>query len=284
MYVKNYALITGASSGIGKSMAVELGKKKINLLLVALPNTGLRQTAIQLTESYGIDTKYLEVDLTNAQAAASVYAWVKNCNVALRILINNAGIGTQLPFDETGESVVEQMLKLNNQAMVMLTHYLLPELKLHSPSYLMNVGSLASFMSIPGKAVYAASKSFVYTFSSALRMELKSYGVQVCCLCPGGTLTSTQVLGNLNKMNPVSRLFMQQPDQVAQVAIQRMLKGKALIVPGWWNRVFLFLYRFLPSVLVRLIIESVFNARNKLRIVEERPTQRQAAILAFAGW
>ena len=156
-----------------------MASKKVNLILAALPETGLPETARQISTDYNVEVKFCELDLTQEGAASYLYAWCRQQNVKI------AGLGTQSSFVNTAVSDLETMLKLNNQALVMLTYYFIPELKANRPSNILNVGSLASFMNIPGKAVYSASKSFIYSFSLSLRMELKSHKINVSCCAPG---------------------------------------------------------------------------------------------------
>lgn len=254
----SYAVVTGASSGIGKAIAIELANKKINLILIALPNTGLAEVAQQISSDYQVVAKYCEIDLTQEGAAKYVYEWCKQQQVKINTLVNNAGLGTQGSFENNTVTDLQVMLKLNNQALVMLAYYFLPELKLNSPSHILDVGSLASFMNIPGKAVYSASKSFIYSFSLSLRMELKPYHINVSCLCPGGTLTSERVMKNFNQVKYAGKSWLQKPACVASEAVSQLYQGKKLIIPGWHNKFLFQLQTLLPDYVVDLILTSLF--------------------------
>lgn len=254
----SYAVVTGASSGIGKAIAVELASKRVNLILVALPHTGLTEVAQQISSDYSVEVKFCEIDLTQKGAARYVYEWCKGLDIRINMLINNAGLGTLGSFERSNVTDLEVMLKLNNQALVMLAYYFLPELKLNSPSNILNVGSLASFMNIPGKAVYSASKSFIYSFSRSLRMELRPYDINVSCLCPGGTLTSERVIKHFNQVKYAGKAWLQKPEQVASEAINQLYQGKKLIIPGWYNKFLYKLRALLPEFVVERMLTTLF--------------------------
>ena len=250
---RNFALVTGASSGIGRAIALELARRQ-----VALPHTGLSDTAFQIENNYPVEVKYCELDLTTEGAIHYLYNWCRNQQVKINTLINNAGVGTLAAFERTDISDLETMLKLNNQALVMLSYYFLPELRRNGPANILNVGSLASFMNIPGKAVYSASKSFIYSFSLALRMELRPYKINVSCLCPGGTITSNRVIKNIGQVRLAAKMMLQMPDEVAKEAVHKMYQGKKLIIPGWQNKFLYNLWVFLPQAIVDMILIAIF--------------------------
>ena len=133
---RNFALVTGASSGIGKAIALELARKHVNLVLVALPQTGLREVANQILMNFSVEVKFCELDLTHADAASYLYQWCRQQNISINVLINNAGIGTHTSFERTSISDLETMLKLNNQALVMLAYYFIPELRRNGPAHI----------------------------------------------------------------------------------------------------------------------------------------------------
>jgi uncharacterized protein len=260
---QSYAVVTGASSGIGRALAIELAAKNINLILVALPDTGLSETALQISNEYNVEVKFCELDLTKEGAAHYFYNWCKGSDVRIKMLINNAGLGSQCAFENTTVSELETMLKLNNQALVMLAYYFLPELKLNSPAHILNVGSLASFMSIPGKAVYSASKSFICSFSFSLRMELRSDKINVSCLCPGATITNERVINNIKMTGFAGKGLTQNPKDVAHEAVRQMFRGKKLIIPGWHNKFLYKLWAFLPQRAVDFILTGLFFNKEK---------------------
>ncbi len=255
---KSFVLITGASSGIGKALAFEFARYGQNLLLVALPGTGLEDVARQVKEQFSLDVNFLCIDLTLPGSAADVLQWCRIHAFKVSVLVNNAGFGNLELFEDSDPELLCNMMELNNRAVIMLTHLFLPELRKFKQSYLMNLGSLASFMPIPGKSVYAASKSFVYAFSHSLYLELKSTNIHVSCLCPGGTMTP-KVQSFLSEMKFRRKGFCQLPEEVAKAAVKHLYKKRFRIVPGLPNRFLYWLTQILPMPVKIMIIQSVFK-------------------------
>ena len=185
-----YALITGASQGLGRALAEECARRRMHVLLVALPRTGLRELGAAIAARYGVECHYLEQDLTDPSGPEQVAHWVAAHGWHLRVLINNAGVSTHGLFEDTSLESNELMMNLNMAAVVRTTHLLIPTLKSHRPSYILNVASLAAMGPMPYMPVYAASKAFVFSFTLALRKELQRSGIRVSVLCPGGMPTN----------------------------------------------------------------------------------------------
>jgi uncharacterized protein len=258
MNTSPFALITGASSGIGKAIAFELASRKKNLLLVALPNTGLKKIAQDLCTNHAILVHSLEVDLTEEHATENVYQWCIRNHYPVDVLINNAGFGNLSALEKTVSEEIITMINLNSKALALMTHRFIPLLKRHPRAYLLNVGSLASFMPVPNKSIYAATKSFVYAFSYSLRLELMSTGISVSCLCPGSTITGTNA-SEIIKRTKVNKSFIQLPEEVASIAVRELLRGTFRIIPGSHNLIFYRLRQWLPEILVIWILQRVFN-------------------------
>jgi uncharacterized protein len=279
-YQKNYALVTGASSGIGRAIAEELARRKINLVLIALPGTGLEETAEKIADKYQVDTLAYAVDLTEREASTKILQWCRDQHVAVRILVNNAGIGNISNLEDAEAETLNNIMLLNNHALTMITYTFLRSMKNSSPSYIMNVGSLASFLPIPRKAVYAASKSFVYAFSCSLSNELRGTGVSVSCLCPGGTLTSESVRQNTQSLSYKGNLFVQTAEQVAKEAVTGMFRRKRRIIPGVVNKFLFLLWTILPYNVASAILIMIFN-KDKRQEKITRPLTRRFFSMAF---
>ncbi len=164
MPLKYYTLITGASMGFGKTLALECANRKMHLILVALGGENLHKFSDYLKKHYGIDAITLEMDLTEDNACYDLYEQVTALGLKVNMLINNAGVGCTELFVDGCINKYQQQIKLNVLVTTMLTHLFLGMLKEHSPSYILNVGSLASFFSLPKKQVYGATKSYVFLF------------------------------------------------------------------------------------------------------------------------
>jgi short-subunit dehydrogenase len=279
-YQRNYALVTGASSGIGKAIAEELARQEINLVLIALPYTGLDETAKKIKDEYQVSVLTYPIDLTQQDAAAKILQWCKTQNIVVRVLVNNAGMGNIANLEDSKAETLNNMMLLNNHALTMITYTFLRSMKTCSPSYIMNVGSLASFLPIPRKAVYAASKSFVYAFSCSLSNELRGTGVSVSCLCPGGTLTSESVRNNTQSMSYKGSLFIQTADEVAKEAVAGMFQKKRRIIPGWSNKLLFLLWTILPYQIASSILIKIFNKQQHGGKVS-RPERRRLPSMAF---
>ncbi len=255
---KKYTLITGASAGIGKAMAEECASRKLNLLLVALPDTGLLQVANQLQQQYHIDAKILELNLTDTAAMQYLYDWCEEQQLSIDVLINNAGVGNCSAFESTSLCDYMEMIQLNTQTVVSLTRLFIPKLRQHQQSYILNVGSLASLMPVPYKSVYSATKSFVYTFSRSLQIELMQFGIHVSCLCPGPTETKSAT-NRSALMGQKSKMLMLSAETVAKIAIEGMYNQKGLIIPGWKSRMVLKLNSLIPFSIKGYWMEKMFK-------------------------
>ncbi|MCH8902651.1 MAG: SDR family NAD(P)-dependent oxidoreductase [Bacteroidetes bacterium] len=253
-----YALITGGSEGIGRDMSIVLAEKKINIILVALPGSELEEHAGYLATEFKVKVEHYGIDLTEAGSQAKVYEWCRSKNLPVFMLINNAGFGYDGAFEKNDLAKFRKMILLNNMAPVELTHYFIPELKKHKVSYILNVGSMASFFQVPYKAIYSASKNFIYAFSRAIREELKYDSVHVSCLCPGPTITNVDVKQRIEGQGFLVKFAQMKSDRVAKIAINGLLKNKAFIIPGLSYKFFYIITRILPkSVLYAMFTKQL---------------------------
>lgn len=183
----DWALITGASSGIGWEYSRQLAARGLNVVLVARREARLEALATALQQEFGVRALVLVEDLTTAGAAERVERRVEAHGLRLRLLVNNAAAGRWGPFEACTRERYRAMLGLNVVALVELTHALLPRLAAAAPAAVVNVASAAAYQPVPYMAVYAASKAFVMSFSQALHAEWRARGVLVQTLVPGPT-------------------------------------------------------------------------------------------------
>lgn len=254
-----FTLITGASSGIGKALAEEGAKRGWNLALVSLPGENLKEFSESLGKNHPIKTEFLEIDLTEENAAGSVYEWCRNRDIRLDKLINNAGVGMGDHFENMSQKFYVKMMRLNMVSLVSLTRLFLPELKKLPSAYILNAGSMAGFYPSPYKAVYAASKSFVNMFSLALKEELCQSGISVSVLSPGSVATNEGVKKRIPKNFYLARVTLLSSDQVARIALNKMLKGKGLIIPGFINKFYYFAGYVFPNKLRAKFLSRLFR-------------------------
>ncbi len=264
---KKYALITGASLGIGKAMAYECANRNINLLLIALPGKEFEYLLTSLRKNYSIDVHHLSIDLTVEDAGKTILEWVEANNFSINILINNAGIGGNCMFEHGNIDYYLKMIKLNIMAMTSLTYYMIPKLKEHKEAYILNLSSVEAYMPLPYKSVYTGTKNYIYAFSLALREEMKHYNIKVSVLCPGPTITNRGGLQRIKAHGKKSKIMVLMAKQVARIAIREMFKSKGIIIPGGANVIMARFSRMIPILLRMRILEKMFRVYRTKEIV-----------------
>jgi len=257
--MENYALITGASKGIGKALAQLLAQQGCNLLLVARSETALQELAASIEAEYKVKAQYLAIDLSETGAAKAVAEWSLGLSVPLSILINNAGYGLWGHFDQLGLPEQMNMLSLNINAVVELTHLLLPALKTQQQSYILNVASTAAYQAVPTLALYSASKAFILSYSRAIRYELKDTPISVSCLCPGPTDTGFVQRAGMDAIAHIADKFNMSPQKVAEIGLKGMFNKKAEIITGFLNKVSAFGARHLSKALVEKVSAGLYK-------------------------
>jgi short-subunit dehydrogenase len=259
-----FTLITGASAGIGKALAEECAKKNRNLILISLPGENLEKLSESLRDKYKIHVKFFEIDLTQDDAPHRVYRWTLGQGLSVNRLINNAGMGYRGSFEEYSPQFFDVMMRLNMISVVTLTRLFLPELKKHEFAEILNLGSMAAFLPIPYKAVYAATKAFIYSFSIALREELRGTGVNVFILCPGSVPTNNEVKNRIETDGWLSKISLLPPQKVAQIALSKMEDRVLVIVPGLVNRIYMLLGKLVPKSTRPRMMARVFRKNHSL--------------------
>lgn len=255
---KKFTLITGASAGLGKALAEECARRGMNLILVSLPEDALHALGASLQKTYGVEVHCLEMDLTQPEVPLNLARTVTQ-RFAVNMLINNAGVGGSMPLEKASAGYIDNMLQLNIRALCLLTHQLIPELKRHERSYVLNVSSLAAFSPIPFKTAYPASKAFVYSYSRCLRAELSRTSVQVTVLNPGPILTNPDVKKRVQKYGWLGRLSALTPEWTARMAIRSTLRGRGVIIPGIIAKMSVFLMKLVPTGIRLFILTRMLN-------------------------
>jgi len=257
--MNKYALVTGASKGIGLSISIELAKLGYHVMLVARSEVELKAIAEQLEREYKIIALYYFADLSDSNAVLEVASWCKSHTSSLAILVNNAGYGLWGNFEQLLLADQLNMLQLNINAVIALTHHLLPVLKMQQQSYILNISSTAAYQAVPTLAVYAASKAFILSYSRALRFELKDSAVAVSCLCPGPTATGFASRAGMDALAALAEKFNTPPKVVAEAGLKGMFNKKAEIVPGFINKVSAIGPALLPKSLIEAISARLFS-------------------------
>ncbi|HXH19028.1 MAG TPA: SDR family oxidoreductase [Chitinophagales bacterium] len=256
----SYSLITGASRGIGRAIAFELASRKRNVLLTARSQAQLEETAATIQQRHGVEAAVFALDLSLESAPEKILSFCRGKNIAVDILVNNAGYGLWGDFEKLPLNEVVNMMRLNMENIVKLTHLFIPELKKKTESYILNVASTAGYQAIPKLAVYAASKAFLISFTRALRHELKAGGISVSCLSPGTTTTDfIQRAQMSDAIRRKAEKVTMPPEAVARIAVDGMFSGKAEIIPGAMNILTVQLASLAPKIIVERIAASIYK-------------------------
>jgi hypothetical protein len=253
-----YTLITGGSHGIGRALAEECARRGQSLVLIALPNELLDNTAIELRKRYSVDVRTLGLDLSREDSIEHILDWLQRSQLIISRLINNVGFGRSGLLETHPLSEYRTMMRLNNETTVSLTYALLPQLRANRGSML-NVSSMEATLPLPYKAVYTGTKSFIYAFSLAMREELRPDGVDVSVLCPGPVLTNEDGLKRIEAQGSRSKLLVKLPEDIAPVAIDQWMKGRGVIIPGRLPKVIIYVMHFIPVPLKMRILERIFS-------------------------
>ncbi|MBL0202318.1 MAG: SDR family NAD(P)-dependent oxidoreductase [Chitinophagaceae bacterium] len=242
-----FALIAGGSKGIGYSIAEALAKRNYNLILIARNKDSLVAAKNKLEAAYPVHVEILVKDLAFENAATEIATWCTERKINLKMLCNVAGLGGERDYLSYPLDSLRYMVRLNLESVMALTLTLLPLLEKNTPSYILNVASMAGFAPIPIKNLYAATKSAVVSFSYSLRYQLKDKNISVSCLCPGPVFTKPSIekytkekLGNLGMKMAVP------VKKVGEVAVKKTLRGKMIIVPGGLAKTLSGVVRFFP--------------------------------------
>jgi len=226
---ESYAVVTGASQGLGKAFAENLAEKNINLILISLPDQNLKELSLQISEAYGVKVLYYEVDLSIQENVLKLTDWL-NASFDIHILINNAGLGGTIKFVEATHNYINNILQVNVMATSIITHQLLPNLLRQPKAYVLNVSSMAAFSPIGFKTVYPASKTFIHSFSIGLREELKHSNVSVSVVNPGAMKTNLNVSKRIEKQGFLGKLTLLDPDKVAKACVDKLFRKKSVIL------------------------------------------------------
>lgn len=233
-FMKEFILITGASSGIGYAMAQLLAAKKYNLIIVARRYHLLTALKAELTNQYGVEIHCIEKDLSQPDSAFALYQCIKDNGYSVTHLVNNAGFGGYGSILETSLAEEMKMITLNIASLVVLTKLFAKDMAQKKFGRILNVASLLSFIPLPYYSVYAATKTFVLSFSETIAAELEGTGVVVTTLCPGTVETKfhTTAMRKTKAMHankPVAAI------EVASAGVNLLLNGKGKKIVGFKN-------------------------------------------------
>jgi len=243
--MSRWALVTGATAGIGESFARKLAGEGFNLILVARDEARLAAKASQLEEAHGITTHVIVADLTTETGCDAVERYIDEHEVD--VLINNAGYGLNQSFTKSEIDEEQKVLNILVRTPMRLTHRVLPQMKLRNSGVIVNVASVAGF--IAGGA-YSAMKSYLTVLTESLHADLAGTNIKVSALCPGFTRTEFHQRAGM-KMNALPNIMWLDSDRLVEKAWKDANRGKAVSVPGWQYKSLIFVIKFAPRNWVR---------------------------------
>ena len=258
-------LVTGASSGIGESIAREAASKKYDLVLVARREEKLNEIKIEFEKKYQINVEIISVDLTIASDIKNVVKRIEKNDID--VLVNNAGFGTSGPFSELDIDNELNEIDLNIRALVELTHAAARSMSEKHEGTIVNISSLASYQPMVGNATYGATKAFVTSFTHAISQELQSAGVNVLLVCPGLTVSEFHKRSSWSEADKASsdypKFLWQEADELAKMVIKSVQNHHGVLIPGFINKVLASISSSLPGSLTKKITAVVAQGRAK---------------------
>jgi short-subunit dehydrogenase len=245
--MSKWALVTGATAGIGESFTRMLASKGFNIALVARDEARLHQRAAALREKYGVQTFVLPADLATDQGCKSVEEYLKEFEI--EVLINNAGFGINKAFTASALDAEQDLLDVLVRTPMRLMHVVLPQMKARNSGTIINVSSIAGFIA---GGTYSASKSYLTVLSESLHTELRATNVKINALCPGFTRTEFHERGRM-KMKGLPDFMWLNSDQLVARSWSDTQGGKAVSIPGWQYKLLVGFISILPRRIVRSI-------------------------------
>lgn len=250
-----WALVTGASSGIGWALAEQLASHGANLVLTARRADRLAQLAENVTSRHKVQTHIFAADLARPQTPGEIFRFTEQKRLPIELLINNAGFGVYGEFRKVEAQRLLDMVQVNIASVVHLTHLFLPPMVERRSGYIMIVASTAAFQPVPYISAYAATKGFDLLFAEGLAEEVRRYGVRVCALCPGSTASEfNEVAGqSVHMAGP-----QESSEKVARVGLRALAEGKPRVISGARNWLSVEAQRLAPRRLVTRVAARMF--------------------------
>lgn len=250
------ALITGASSGIGRALAGRFAADGSNLVLVARREEALREVAHEFEEAHGLSARVLTHDLAEPDAPRALFDQLTEQGVSVDVVVNNAGFGARGTVAELDLNRQLDMIHVNVTALTHLTRLFLPGMLDRNRGGILNVASTAAFQPGPNMSVYYATKAYVLSLTEGLAEEVRGTGLTVSCLAPGATDTRFANRADMEN-STLFQLGTMDPSVVARIGYKGFRAGKTIVVPGLFNKLTTFAVRFTPRSLARKLAYSL---------------------------
>jgi short-subunit dehydrogenase len=256
---KQFALVTGASSGIGLAMCRELARLGYPLLMVSNEEEKLIDAAAAIHSEFNVSAVPLYMDLAEKDSAQKIFDYCVSNNIKITILINNAGIFFFKYIADTNRELIEKAINLHIVTPTMLCRLFAEQIIAENrKGHILNMASITAWMMMPGIALYSATKSYLRCFSRALRCEIIDKGISVTTVCPGAVATGLYNLPPRYVKHGIRLGLILTPERLAKLSLKKMFKRKAQYIPGGLiNRLFIFLVKSMPEGLVRLLKKKI---------------------------
>ena len=255
---KSWVLITGASSGFGEEFARQYAEQGHSLVLVARRLDRLQKIADGLRQQFGIEVVVEQLDLSDVAAIVQLHQRLRERDIAIDILINNAGHGLQGPFIDSKLDAALTMVQLDIASLTAVTHVFAQDMRTRGRGKILLVASLLAYQGVQNFAVYSAAKAYVLRLGEALHRELKRDGITVTTLCPGMSDTGFATAAQ-QKITPALKLLMMQPAPVVRAGIRALHAGRMSVVPGLANKAMVIFTWATPRWLHQAILSHAMN-------------------------
>jgi uncharacterized protein len=258
MSAGGWAIITGASSGIGRALAFEFAKGGYHLLLTGRNEANLAAVAAECSKTFRVTAEFVSADLSRLDSIDKLIAEIASKPRRYEVLVNNAGFGVHGDFASSDIDRELQLLNVQLAAALKLTKAVLPSMIASHSGRILNVASVYGFAPVPSQSVYSACKAFLLSFSTSLRNELNGTGVTVTVFCPGITQSEFRSRAGIAVKNKNSGMT---SEAAAQIAYSETMRGKDIVVPGFLNRSFVLASRLLPGGFFTKVVKLINRQR-----------------------
>lgn len=252
------ALITGASTGIGRALAHQFSQNGFGLLLVARDLKRLESVAEECRKISLLPVTFVALDLTDPFTASAIFDFSVERNLEIDVVVNNAGFGIHGEFSKTEIAKELELVRLQIDSFLQLTKLFLPQMRQRRYGHFLNIASVYSFVPVPQQAVYGACKSFMLSFSQSLASEVEPDGVSVTVVCPGVTQSEFRKRAGIREKKVESGMT---AEAVAEQAFYAMRQRRRILIPGFWNKFFIRLMWLLPSRGMTALMKAINQKR-----------------------
>jgi uncharacterized protein len=256
-----WALVTGASAGIGAELARQLAVGGANLVLTARRKDRLEELSNKLKDAHHVQSEIFVADLTRPEGPEEIYAFTREKGIAIDLLVNNAGFGQYGELQMVETQRLLDMVQVNCSAVVHLTRLFLPDMIVRRRGDILILASTASFQAVPYISTYAATKAFDLLFAEGLAEEMKPHGIRVCALCPGSTESEFHVIAGQEQFR--GKHPRESAEKVAKTGLEALAAGKSYVISGLGNYLGAQSQRLVPRGLVTRIAAGMFRPSYK---------------------